>query len=114
MLVKGPLRALAISSAQREPSLPNLPTLKELTHNDDLVQVAWSGIWVPAGTPTAIIDALFGAFTKVYADPEIVKANSGIGVNISLSASPAEFSDFVAAEMAKYSRIVKSARIEAN
>lgn len=114
MLGKGPLRALAVSSAQREPSLPQLPTLKELTRNDDLVQVAWSGIWVPAATPTPIVNQLFDAFTKVYADPEIAKANSGIGVNTSLSASPAEFTDFVATEMAKYGRIVKAARIEAN
>jgi tripartite-type tricarboxylate transporter receptor subunit TctC len=114
MLGKGPLRALAITSAQREASLPGLPTLKELTHNDDLVQVSWSGIWVPASTPTPVVTALFDAFTKVYSDPEIAKANSAIGVNISLSASPAEFSDFVASELAKYGRIVKSAHIEAN
>lgn len=112
MLGRGQIRPLAVTSAQRDPALPGVPTLKELTQDEDLVQVAWSGIWVPAATPNAAVNALFDAFTKVYADPEIAKANAGIGVTTSLSASPAEFSEFVALEMAKYSRIVKAARIE--
>jgi len=111
-LGKGPLRALAVTSAQRDAALPSLPTLKELTGSDDLVLVGWTGVWVPAGTPPAIVQTLFDAHVKVYSDPEIAKANAGIGVTMALSTSAAEFSDFVAQEMAKYTRIVKAARIE--
>jgi tripartite-type tricarboxylate transporter receptor subunit TctC len=111
-LPAGKLRALAVTSAQREPLLPNVPTLKELTGSDDLVLVAWSGVWLPAGAPPAVVHTLFDAHAKVYADPEIVKAHAALGVTISLSASEAEFSEFVAAETAKITRIVKAARIE--
>jgi len=112
MLESGSIRALAVTSAQREPALPNVPTLAELTRDDDLTIVAWSGIWVPAATPTAIVNALHAAFVKVYADPEIAKANAGIGVTMALSPNAAEFGDFVAAEMAKYARIVKAAKMD--
>lgn len=112
LLASGTLRALAVTSAQREPSLPQLPTLKELTRDEDLVIVAWSGIWVPAATPTPIVQALFDAFTKVYADPEITKANAAIGVTMALSPDVNEFGGFVASEMAKYARIVKAAKME--
>ncbi len=108
----GKLRALAITSAQRDPLLPNLPTLKELTGSDDLVLVSWSGLWLPAGAPAAVVRTLFDAHAKVYADPEIVKAHAALGVTVALSASEGEFAEFVAAESAKIARIVKAARIE--
>ncbi len=111
-LQAGKLRALAVTSAQREPALAAVPTLKELTGSDDLVLVAWSGIWLPAGAPREVLRTLFDAHAKVYADPEIAKAHAALGVTVSLSASEAEFSDFVAAETAKITRIVKAARIE--
>jgi tripartite-type tricarboxylate transporter receptor subunit TctC len=113
LLGSGKLRALAITSTQRDPQLPNLPTLKELTGNDDLVLVGWTGIWLPAGTPAAIVHTLFEAHVKAYADPEVAKAHAALGVTLALSASEAEFSDFVAQETAKMARIVKAAHIEA-
>ena len=51
--------------------------------------------WAPAGTPSPVVQTLFDALTKVYADPEVAKANASIGVTMSLSTSPAEFSEFV-------------------
>lgn len=111
-LQAGKLRALAVTTAAREPTLPDLPTLKELTGSEDLVLVAWSGLWLPAGAPPAVLRALYEAHAKVYADAELVKANALLGSMVSMSASEAEFSAFVAAEMAKFARLVKAARIE--
>lgn len=111
-LLKGDrLRALAITSAQRMASLPELPTLKEITGSDDLVLVAWSGLWLPAGASPAVVNKLFEAHRQVYSDPEIVRALEAAGVTVALSASPAEFAAFVAAETAKYQRIVKVTNI---
>ncbi len=108
----GKLRALAVTTAARELTLPGLPTLKELTGSDDLVLVAWSCLWLPAGAPAAIVHALFDAHARVYADAELVKANALQGSMVSMSASEGEFAAFVATEMAKFARLVKAARIE--
>jgi tripartite-type tricarboxylate transporter receptor subunit TctC len=113
-LQSGKLRALAITSAERDPLFAGVPTLKELTGSEDLVLVAWSGIWLPAGAPGSVVRTLYDAHAKVYADPEVVKANAAFGVTVALSASEREFADFVAAETAKITRIVKAARIEVN
>jgi tripartite-type tricarboxylate transporter receptor subunit TctC len=113
-LQSGKLRALAITAAERDPLFAGVPTLKELTGSEDLVLVAWSGIWLPVGAPGHVVRTLYDAHAKVYADPEVVKANAAFGVTVSLSASEREFTDFVAAETAKITRIVKAARIEVN
>jgi len=110
----GKMRALAITGDRRDPLLPQVPTLKELTGSDDLVLVSWSGMWLPAGTPQPIVRSLFDALGKVFADPEIARAHANLGVTVSLSNSPTEFSQFVADETTKLARIVVAARIEAN
>ena len=110
----GRLRALAVTSAQREASLPALPTLREVTRSDDLVQVAWSALWMPAGAPAAIVRRVFEAFRTVYADAEVQRAHSAAGVTVALSASEAEAAAFVAAEQAKFARIVTATKIQVN
>jgi tripartite-type tricarboxylate transporter receptor subunit TctC len=111
-IVSGKLRALAITSAQRMALLPAVPTLKELTGSDELVLVAWSGLWLPAGAPAHVVKTLFEAHAKLYAEADVVKAHAAVGVSVALSASPGEFHEFVAAEMAKTTRLVKAAHLE--
>ena len=111
LIQSGRLRALAISSAQRDAAWPDLPTLREITGSDDLALVAWSGLWLPAGTPQAIVRQLFEVHRTVYAEPDIVKANAALGVTVAMSESPAEFSEFVASEYAKLARIVKASGV---
>lgn len=110
----GRLRALAVTSAQREASLPELPTLREVTRSDDLVQVGWTALWMPAGVPAAIVRRVFEAFRTVYADAEVQRAHSAAGVTVALSASEAEAVAFVAAEQAKFARIVAATKIQVN
>lgn len=108
----GRLLPLAVTSAQRVPLLPNVPTLKELVSSDDLVLVAWTGLWLPGGTPPAILRRLFEVHQAVYAQPDVVEAHAALGVTVSLSNSASEFSEFVSAETAKYARIVKASNIQ--
>ena len=110
----GRLRALAVTSAQREASLPELPTLKEVTRSDDLVQVAWTALWMPAGVPAAIVRRVFEAFRTVYADAEVQRAHGAVGVTVALSASEAEAAAFVAAEQAKFARIITATKVQVN
>jgi tripartite-type tricarboxylate transporter receptor subunit TctC len=114
LLQSGKLRALAVTSALREPQLPQLPTLRELTGSDDLVLVSWSVLWLPANAPAAVTKRLYDAYHQVYTEPEVVRAHAAVGVTVTLSATQAEAGQFVAAEMAKYSRIVTAAKIGVN
>ena len=105
---QGQVRALATTGALRMPQLPNVPTLKEAFGKDELALESWGGIWVPIGTPAAVLDVLYKAYAKLYADPAVRAEHEAAGAPVSLSASPAEFSRFVEAETAKYERIVKA------
>jgi tripartite-type tricarboxylate transporter receptor subunit TctC len=114
MIQQGKVRALATSGAARLAQLPNVPTLREAFGNDDLALESWGGFWVPAGTPPTTIDVLFRAFQKVYADPAVRADNEAAGSVIALSASPAEFSQFVAQETLKYEKLVKATNLGVN
>ncbi len=105
---QGTVRALATTGALRMPQLPNVPTLKEAFGKDELALESWGGVWAPAGTPAAVIDLLFKAYTKLYSDAAIRADHEAAGAPVSLSASPAEFGKFMAQETAKYERIVKA------
>jgi tripartite-type tricarboxylate transporter receptor subunit TctC len=107
----GKVRALAVTSAQRMPGLPNVPTLVEVFGTQELALDAWFGLWAPAGTPARIVDALFKATAKAYEDPALRSESEAVGAVIALSASPAEFTQFMQAETRKLDRIVKAAQL---
>ena len=74
----GRLRALAISSAQRSPLLPDLPTIAE-SGVPGYEYTSWNGIFVPRGTPRAIVEKLHATTQKVLAEPDVKQhfANQG-------------------------------------
>jgi tripartite-type tricarboxylate transporter receptor subunit TctC len=111
-LIKGgKVRALAVSSAQRMPQLPDVPTLAEVFHTQELVLDAWCGLWAPAGTPPAVIDILYKATVKAYEDPALRSDAEAAGAIVALSSSPADFMKFMQAETVKFEKIVKAARL---
>lgn len=114
LVLQGKVRALATSGAARLAQLPNVPTLKEALGKDELVLESWGGIWAPAGTPAAVIDVLFRAYQKLYNDPAVRADHEAAGAFVSLNASPAEFSQFVAQETAKYDKLVKATNLNVN
>ena len=91
----GKVRALAVTSAQRMPALPNVPTLVEVFKTQDLALDAWFGLWAPAGTPPAIVDVLLKAVAKSYEDPALRADSEAVGAVIAISASPQEFTSFM-------------------
>jgi tripartite-type tricarboxylate transporter receptor subunit TctC len=105
------IRILAISSSKRYTRLPDVPTLREAMASEDYVLEAWSGFWLPAGAPEASVKRWFEASHAVYRDAELIKLHETVGVSISLSQSPAEFSELIKRETAKYNRLIKSAKI---
>jgi tripartite-type tricarboxylate transporter receptor subunit TctC len=105
---QGQVRALATTGAQRLPQLPQVPTLKEALGKDELVIESWGSFWAPAGLPPAIVDVLFKAVHRLYSDPVVKAEQEAAGVYVALSASPAEHAREVAAETAKFERLVKA------
>lgn len=107
----GKVRVLAVSSARRMPAFPDVPTLAEVFKTPELAMDAWFGLWLPAGTPPAVVDTLFKALAKVYEDSDLRAASEAAGAPVALSESPAEFMNFMRAETAKYTRLVASAKL---
>ena len=97
---------LAVINPTRMPLFPNVPTLLELG-SETMSAGSWAGVFAPAGTSDADVDRIFKAMQFAMADPEIVAAISAIGMEIDLSESPAEFTDFLRAEMQRLSTAAK-------
>lgn len=107
----GRVRALAVTSPQRTPPLPDVPTLVEAFNAPDLSLDSWFGIWAPAGTPPAVVDTLFKAVVKTYDDPALRADSEKAGAFVALSKSPAEFTEFMRAETVKLDKLVKAAHL---
>jgi len=108
----GKVRALAVTSAQRMPALPNVPTLVEVFKTQDLALDAWFGLWAPAQTAPAIVDTLFKAIVKSYDDPALRSDSEAAGAVIAPSPSPADFTRFMEAETVKLDKLVKAAKLD--
>ena len=106
----GNVKALAVSSAERSPLAPDLPTMAEAgVPAYDLT--AWFAAFVPAGTPRPIVDKLNAAFKAAIADPKVTQSLLNAGIEPS-SSTPEELKAFVASETEKWAKIVKAAGIE--
>lgn len=108
----GKLRALAVSSAQRFPALPDVPTFAERGMPDLVALNSW-GVYLPAATPRPQVEAFQASLAKVLKDPELIKRYGELGIE-TLNSSPEELRTFNAAEVAKYARIIKDKNIRAD
>ncbi len=106
----GKLRALAVTSAQRSPVAPEVPTVAESGY-PGFEALAWHGILAPAKTPPAIVDRLNAEFVKALADP----ATRELLVNQALApvgSSPQAFADFIKADIATWKSVAADAKIQ--
>ena len=106
----GKLRPLAITSAKRSPMSPDIPTFAEAGLTG-LVAENWWGVFLPAGTPKAALDAYSAALVKIMADPDLKERFAGLGVEAHASTQD-EFKAFLAAENAKYAKLVADNNIK--
>ena len=104
------LRALAVTSNERSPKLPSVPTVIEAGF-PKMENTFWLGVVVPAGTPTDIINKLNAAFRDALSQPEAKTRLANLGADIKVS-TPAEFGQFLAKELALWSDVVKGANIK--
>jgi tripartite-type tricarboxylate transporter receptor subunit TctC len=107
----GRLRALAISSKERSPLLPELPTIAEAGVPGYEFN-SWNGLFAPKGTPRAIIKTLHATTQKTLADPDVRKQYAFQGLVPAGSGSPEEFDKFFRADYARIAKLVKIAGIK--
>jgi tripartite-type tricarboxylate transporter receptor subunit TctC len=105
----GSVRGIAILAKERVTSLPDLPTNSE-EGVPGLESDTLTGIVMPAGTPAAIVDKWHEAIVKMAADPEIRTKLDTLGF-IPIANTPAEFTNRIKAETAKWDAVVKAAAI---
>ena len=106
----GSLRALAVTSKDRSPLYPDLPTIDE-TAVKGFNLASWTGLLAPAGTPATIIQRLNTEVNAVLALPEVRERLASLGVQAD-PMSAAEFTNFAREEVGKWSRLVRQAGIE--
>ena len=102
----GKLKALLVSTAERSPLLPEVPTGRE-SGLPDFVASSWYGFHAPAGTPKPIIDKINAEMAKALKSPEMRERFASVGVT-AVSTTPAELTSFVEAEMAKWGRLIRA------
>jgi tripartite-type tricarboxylate transporter receptor subunit TctC len=108
----GRLRALAITSAKRSAMTPEIPTFAE-AGLDGLVANNWWGVFLPTGTPKAVVDNYIEVLNKIMVNPDLKDRFAGLGVEATMS-TPAEFRQFLAAEQAKYAKLIADNNIKAD
>ena len=101
----GKLRALAVTSQEREPSLPQLPTVGETVPGYEAT--AWFGIGMPKGTPREIIDKVNAEVNRALADPKMRDRLAELGGK-PIAGTPEDFGKVIAAETAKWEKVVTS------
>jgi tripartite-type tricarboxylate transporter receptor subunit TctC len=106
---KGQIRPIAVSSAQRLASLPEVPTVAE-SGVPGFESSSWIGILAPAKTPQPIVDRLQRELHAVVQSPEVRERLASLGIS-ALGNTPAEFGQQIRADLAKYDQIVKAAKV---
>lgn len=106
----GRIRALAVASAQRNPQLPNVPTMAE-AGLQGVEMSAWYGIYMPAATPKAVQDRVYAEVTKVLAMPETQTRLGAIGADLT-PMTQAQFAAFHVAENKRYGELIARKNIK--
>src|SRR5712672_613909 len=100
------VNALAVTTRERMPDLPDAPTMYELGWKN-LVTSSWHGVLVPTGTPRPIVEKLHAAIVKVLAEPAIQARMRNAGVIAVASKSPQEFKVYMDGETAKWNKVIQ-------
>jgi tripartite-type tricarboxylate transporter receptor subunit TctC len=106
----GRLRALAVTSEQREPSMPDLPTVGDTVPGYEAT--AWFGIGMPRGTPREVIDKVNAEVNRALADPKMRERLADLGGK-PIAGTPEDFGKVIAAETAKWEKVVNASGAKA-
>jgi tripartite-type tricarboxylate transporter receptor subunit TctC len=110
----GKLRAIAVTSATRLASMPDVPTVAEsgLQGLANFEVLSWQAIFAPAGTPAPMVDRLHNEIARILAEPEMQAKLKGFGMEPA-NLTTAQIAAFQRAEVAKWAQVIKAANIKA-
>lgn len=106
----GKLKPLAVTSAKRIPSLPDVPTVAE-SGVDGFEMVSWYGLWGPAKMPAPLVSKIHQEVSKALNSPQVQKSLVQQGFIVS-GAPPDQFRSYIKTETDKYSKLVSAAKIQ--
>ena len=106
----GKLRALAVTSAKRLPSMPNVPTVAE-SGVPGYEVISWQAVFAPAGTPKPIVDRLHAEIGKILREPDMQERLGKLGMQ-GADMSTEQIAAFQKAEVAKWAQVIKAANIK--
>jgi len=111
---QGSIKAFAVTASERLASAPEIPTVDEAGLPGFHMEI-WSGMWVPHGTPRAVVDKLNGAVENALADPAVRERLASLGLDgpPQSERSPEALAAFQRAEIAKWWPIIREAHITA-
>ena len=110
LIQEGKLRAISVWGPARFPELPDVPTMME-SGFPGLSLYFWSGLWVPAGTPAAIVSRLNAETNAALRSPEMKASMDKLGIEATIG-SPQDFAAFIADEAPKWARIVEASGVK--
>jgi tripartite-type tricarboxylate transporter receptor subunit TctC len=102
----GRLKAFAVTAPRRIEALPQVPTMIEAGY-PDFVTSSWQGVFVPAGTPRAVVAKLHEALVKILAMPEVKERFAIGGVTATASKTPEDFAAYVTAESERWGKVAR-------
>ena len=106
----GNVRALAVTTAARAASLPDVPTMAEAGLKGYETST-WGGLLAPAGTPTAVIAKLNADVNKALADPDVRDKMRTAGIDVA-TGTPQQFASFIQSEMTRWHKVATDAQIQ--
>ena len=112
LIKAGKVKALAVTSAERWPSLPDVPTAAEVT-GSGYQHLTWLGIFAPKGTPQAVIARLNEAMNKALQEADVKATLEALGTN-PVGGTPAAFQKMVEAEFVSLRALIQSAKLRAD
>jgi tripartite-type tricarboxylate transporter receptor subunit TctC len=107
----GKVKLLAVTGAERVPQLPDVPTVAEGGW-PTFEATFWFGLFAPGGTPAAIVGRLNAEVQSILAEPSFRQRSLDPYMFTPLAGSPAQFVDYIRADVAKWDRVISAANIK--
>jgi tripartite-type tricarboxylate transporter receptor subunit TctC len=104
------VRAIAVSTAKRNPALPNLPSVSEFPGLEKFESDLWYGLLAPAKTPSTVVDQLHAATRAALARAE-VKSRFEPSGTVLVGSTPKQFADTIRQDIARWGHVIKAAKV---